>query len=204
MKHRLIIDHSIRNYAAYMFDFGSLCQWDHGRVPAWHQYCLFSTPICQERLREEEQMESNRLNLIELEERNLMQEVEAELLQMQERVRERSGDGTSFLAEEKSRMEQQKDRLEAEVWKLSEQLRDQKAQYQEDKAKAQAAIQFHSHKEEVADQLQEQRNSGAAWAVGLVCCFSCLVGTMLMSRIIIIVIILTIITITTRVSRVNI
>eukprot|EP00438_Fugacium_kawagutii_P008857 Skav208557 [mRNA] locus=scaffold1216:711275:718462:+ [translate_table: standard] len=128
----------------------------------------------QERLREEEQMESNRLDLIELEERNLMQEVEAELLEMQQRSErsERSsgdsGDGASFLLADLSRMEQQKDRLEAEVWKLSEQLRDQKAQYQEDKAKAQAAIQFHSHKEEVADQLEEQRNSGAGLEGGRV------------------------------------
>ena len=57
-------------------------------------------------------------------------------------------------------MEAQKDRLEAELLKLSQQLRDQKAQYQEDKSRAQAALHFHSQKEEVADQLQEERNSG--------------------------------------------
>lgn len=104
-------------------------------------------------------MESQRLERIELEERNLIHETEAELMQLRARNNEK-GDETSSLLNDLSRMEAQKDRLEAELSKLSQQLRDQKAQYQEDKLRAQAALHFHSQKEEVADQLQEERNSG--------------------------------------------
>jgi peptidoglycan hydrolase CwlO-like protein len=104
-------------------------------------------------------MESQRLERIELEERNLIHDTEAELMQLRARNNEK-GDETSSLLNDLSRMEAQKDRLEAELSKLSQQLRDQKAQYQEDKSRAQAALHFHSQKEEVADQLQEESNSG--------------------------------------------
>jgi predicted nuclease with TOPRIM domain len=83
----------------------------------------------------------------------------ADLMQLRARNNEK-GDETSSLLNDLSRMEAQKDRLEAELSKLSQQLRDQKAQYQEDKSRAQAALHFHSQKEEVADQLQEESNSG--------------------------------------------
>ena len=116
-------------------------------------------PPSKERLREEEHMESQRLERIELEERNLIHDTEAELMQPRARNNEK-GDETSSLLNDLSRMEAQKDRLEAELSKLSQQLRDQKAQYQEDKSRAQAALHFHSQKEEVADQLQEESNSG--------------------------------------------
>lgn len=116
-------------------------------------------PPSKERLREEEHMESQRLERIELEERNLIHDTEAELMQLRARNNEK-GDETSSLLNDLSRMEAQKDRLEAELSKLSQQLRDQKAQYQEDKSRAQAALHFHSQKEEVADQLQEESNSG--------------------------------------------
>eukprot|EP00435_Cladocopium_sp_Y103_P057583 s689_g19.t2 len=126
-----------------------------------------------ERLREEEQMESQRLERIELEERNFIQDTEAELMQLRARNNER-GDETSSLLKDLSRMEAQKDRLQAELWKLSQQLRDQKAQYQEDKLRAQAALHFHSQKEEVADQLEEERNSGRVQRMAsLARCVSC-------------------------------
>ena len=105
-------------------------------------------------------MESQRLERIELEERKLLQETEAELLQMREHNQRGGHETSASLLKDLSRMEQQRDSLEAELQMLSQQLKDQKAQYQEDKSRAQAAIHFHSQKENVADQLEEERNSG--------------------------------------------
>ena len=121
-------------------------------------------PCSEERLREEEQMESQRLQCIELEEKNLMQETEAELLQMRiarSQVSPAQNETSASLLRDLSRMEEQRDRLQSELTKLSQQLRDQKAEYQEDKGRAQAAMLLKSQKEEVADELEEERNSGA-------------------------------------------
>ena len=109
-------------------------------------------------------MESQRLQCIELEEKNLMQETEAELLQMRiarSQVSPAQNETSASLLRDLSRMEERKDRLQSELTKLSQQLRDQKAEYQEDKGRAQAAMLLKSQKEEVADELEEERNSGA-------------------------------------------
>ena len=109
-------------------------------------------------------MESQRLQCIDLEEKNLMQETEAELLQMRiarSQVSPAQNETSASLLRDLSRMEERKDRLQSELTKLSQQLRDQKAEYQEDKGRAQAAMLLKSQKEEVADELEEERNSGA-------------------------------------------
>lgn len=93
-----------------------------------------------------------------------MQETEAELLQMRiarSQVSPARNETSASLLRDLSRMEERKDRLQSELTKLSQQLRDQKAEYQEDKGRAQAAMLLKSQKEEVADELEEERNSGA-------------------------------------------
>ncbi|CAK9053158.1 FHA domain-containing protein FhaA [Durusdinium trenchii] len=117
-----------------------------------------------ERLRQEEQIEAERLENLEVIEKALVEETEAEFSQIQEASEKglAAEELSSELLKELARLEQIKDRLAAEFSRCSQQLMDEKALYQEEKSKAEEAMKFHTLAEEAADQAEEDEHSGRA------------------------------------------
>eukprot|EP00913_Durusdinium_trenchii_P025019 g23484.t1 len=91
----------------------------------------------EERLRQEEQIEAERLENLEVIEKALVEETEAEFSQIQEASEKglAAEELSSELLKELARLEQIKDRLAAEFSRCSQQLMDEKALYQENMAR---------------------------------------------------------------------